>query len=39
VIKVLGIDEVEGLKLRDYLIEHSTQPRYVYRHQWRAGDF
>ena len=38
VIKVLGIDEEEGLKLRDYLIEHSTQPRYVYRHKWRAGD-
>jgi taurine dioxygenase len=38
VIKVLGINEEEGLKLRDYLIEHSTQPRYVYRHQWRAGD-
>ena len=30
VIKVLGIDEEEGLKLRDYLIEHGTQPRYVY---------
>jgi taurine dioxygenase len=39
VIKVLGIGEEEGLKLRDYLIEHSTQPRYVYRHQWRASDF
>jgi alpha-ketoglutarate-dependent 2,4-dichlorophenoxyacetate dioxygenase len=25
------------LLLRD-LIEHSTQPEFVYRHQWRAGD-
>jgi len=25
------------LLLRD-LIEHATQPRFVYRHQWRAGD-
>ena len=39
VIQVLGMDEAEGLKLRDYLIEHCTQPRFVYRHQWRAGDF
>ena len=38
VIKVLGIDEEEGMKLRDYLIAHSTQPRYVYQHKWRAGD-
>ena len=36
---MLGIGEEEGLKLRDYLIGHSTQPRYVYRHKWRAGDF
>ena len=38
VIKVLGIDEEEGMKLRDYLIAHSTQPRYVYQHKWRVGD-
>jgi len=25
------------LLLRD-LIEHATQPQFVYRHQWRAGD-
>jgi alpha-ketoglutarate-dependent 2,4-dichlorophenoxyacetate dioxygenase len=26
------------LLLRD-LIEHATQPEFVYRHAWRAGDF
>ena len=26
------------MKLRDYLIAHSTQPRYVYQHKWRVGD-
>jgi alpha-ketoglutarate-dependent 2,4-dichlorophenoxyacetate dioxygenase len=26
------------LLLRD-LIEHATQPQFVYRHQWRVGDF
>ena len=29
--------EVERI-LRDYLIAHSTQPHYVYRHKWRVGD-
>jgi len=26
------------LLLRD-LIEHATQPQFVYRHAWRVGDF
>ncbi|HEY7039306.1 MAG TPA: TauD/TfdA family dioxygenase [Methylomirabilota bacterium] len=28
----------EGRLLLRELIEHATQPRFVYRHQWRAGD-
>jgi taurine dioxygenase len=38
VIGIPGIGGEEGIRLRDYLIEHSTQPRFVYRHQWRVGD-
>ncbi len=33
-----GLDEVTGLALIDELIEFATQPQYVYRHAWRAGD-
>jgi len=28
----------EGRLLLRELIEHATQPRFVYRHQWRVGD-
>jgi taurine dioxygenase len=38
VIDIPGLAAEEGVELRDYLIEHSTQPRFVYRHQWRPGD-
>ena len=36
--QIVGWPVPEGrLLLRD-LIEHATQPRFVYRHAWRAGD-
>ena len=36
--QIVGWPVPEGrLLLRD-LVEHATQPRFVYRHAWRAGD-
>ncbi|MBI4607468.1 MAG: TauD/TfdA family dioxygenase [Candidatus Rokubacteria bacterium] len=37
--RIIGRPVPEGrLLLRD-LIEHATQPQFVYRHSWRVGDF
>jgi len=33
-----GMDEAEGRALLFELLEHATQPQFVYRHQWRPGD-
>jgi len=30
--------EAEGRALLDELLEHATQPQFVYTHQWRRGD-
>ena len=35
---ILAMPEAEGRMLLDELLVHSTQPRFVYRHRWRAGD-
>jgi taurine dioxygenase len=35
---ILGLDHREALPLLDELLDHATQPRFQYRHQWRAGD-
>ena len=35
---VVGMPEPDGRALLDRLLEHTTQPRFVYVHQWRAGD-
>ena len=35
---IVGMEEDEALGLLDELLAHATQPRYEYRHQWRAGD-
>lgn len=29
----------EGRLLLRELVEHATQPQFVYRHPWRVGDF
>jgi alpha-ketoglutarate-dependent 2,4-dichlorophenoxyacetate dioxygenase len=35
---ILGMPEAEGKALLQELLEHATQPRFVYRHRWRVGD-
>jgi len=36
--RVLGMPVAEGRVLLMDLLEHATQPRFVYRHAWRPGD-
>jgi taurine dioxygenase len=36
---VLSMPEAEGRALLDRLLAHTTQPEFVYSHQWRSGDF
>ena len=36
--RVIGMTVAEGRILLMDLLEHATQPRFVYRHTWRAGD-
>jgi taurine dioxygenase len=38
VTEVVGMDEAEGLALRDELVAFATQDRFVYRHRWNEGD-
>ncbi len=35
---VVGMAEAEALVLLAELLEHATQAKYQYRHQWRPGD-
>jgi taurine dioxygenase len=35
---IVGMQEGAALALLDELLEHARQPRFEYRHQWRAGD-
>src|SRR3546814_14554451 len=35
---VVGRPIEEGRKLLNELLEFTTQPRFVYRHEWRQGD-
>jgi len=35
---ILGMPEAEGRALLDELLEHTTQPQFVYPHCWRIGD-
>ncbi|WP_423193624.1 TauD/TfdA dioxygenase family protein [Cupriavidus sp. H18C2] len=36
--RIVGLPEAESRALLDELFAHSVQPRYVYRHHWRAHD-
>jgi alpha-ketoglutarate-dependent taurine dioxygenase len=38
VTRIVGMDADESEALLTWLMEWATQPRYVYRHQWRMGD-
>jgi alpha-ketoglutarate-dependent taurine dioxygenase len=38
VARVEGMDEAEGQALLAELMAWTTQPQYVYRHEWRMGD-
>jgi alpha-ketoglutarate-dependent 2,4-dichlorophenoxyacetate dioxygenase len=35
---IVGWPQPEAMAFIRDLIEHATQPRFVYRHQWRVGD-
>jgi taurine dioxygenase len=35
---IVGMPEAEALALLADLLEHATQPKFQYRHQWRPGD-
>jgi taurine dioxygenase len=37
-VGVVGMPEAEGRQLIRELIDHCTQPQFVYRHRWRVGD-
>jgi taurine dioxygenase len=35
---IVGLPEGESAALLTELLDHATQPRFVYRHRWRVGD-
>jgi alpha-ketoglutarate-dependent taurine dioxygenase len=35
---IIGMPEAEGRALLGELLDHATQPRFVYTHVWRQGD-
>ena len=36
--RIFGLPAAEGAALLRDLLDHATQPRFVYTHRWRAGD-
>jgi alpha-ketoglutarate-dependent 2,4-dichlorophenoxyacetate dioxygenase len=36
--KIVGMTVPEGRMILMDLLEHATQPKFVYRHEWRVGD-
>jgi len=37
--RIAGMENAAGDALLNQLIQHSTREEFIYRHQWRAGDF
>ena len=37
--RIAGMENAEGDALLQHLLEHATQPEFIYRHHWRVGDF
>jgi alpha-ketoglutarate-dependent taurine dioxygenase len=37
-VGIVGLPETEGLALLAELLDHATQPEFVYAHRWRLGD-
>jgi taurine dioxygenase len=35
---IVGLPETESAALLSELLDHATQPRFLYRHRWRVGD-
>jgi alpha-ketoglutarate-dependent taurine dioxygenase len=35
---IVGMDEAEGRKLLEDLVQWTTQPQLIYRHEWALGD-
>jgi taurine dioxygenase len=35
---IIGMSEAEGRALLDELLDHTTQPQFVYTHRWRKDD-
>ena len=36
---IIGMEDADALKLIGELMQHATQKKYEYRHQWRYGDW
>jgi len=36
--RIIGMEDDEAFALINGLMAHTTQPKYEYRHKWRAGD-
>jgi len=36
---IVGMEDTDALKLIEELMQHATQKKYEYRHQWRYGDW
>jgi alpha-ketoglutarate-dependent taurine dioxygenase len=37
--EIVGMRTADGRALIERLIQHASQPQFVYRHEWQLGDF